>query len=700
MKKIAQAYLHEMTGNPTASFHEDQWESIDELVNKQNQLLVVQRTGWGKSAVYFIATKIRRSQSFGPTLIISPLLSLIRNQIDSAAKLGLKVVSYNSSMDKSERQTAENQILASQVDAIIIAPEQLGQTYFAENILTRISGSVGLFVVDEAHCISDWGHDFRPDYGRIVRVLQNMPKNMPVLATTATANNRVVDDIKNQLGDRLSIIRGALTRKSLQLQNIDISNKSERLAWLAQYLSNISGTGIIYTKTTKDSEIVAGFLQTQGINAHAYHSQLETNEMKEQLEQALINNKIKALVSTSALGMGFDKPDLGFVIHYQSPGNVVEYYQQVGRAGRGIDKAIGIMMLGKEDGRIQQYFIENAFPKEQQINQLLEVIENADGFKVTELEPLVNFSKGTIEDILKFLSIEQPSPILKDGSQYFRTQFDYQIPEEKIERLNIIKQGEWEVLNNYHKSNTCLMQFLSKELDDPDSQPCGKCENCNPANKLPDKVDSELVLKANDYLRHRYIAIKPRATFASSGSNARLAFTKYGLPYSANKANLNIEKGMALSSWKDGGWGDLVAEGKASGVFSHDLIPPMVKMINSIPYEQRPSWLTYIPSPRHPNLVKNFAHALAAALNVECKDTINIAELRPPQKTMENSFHQSKNLDGAFCIDTSQGYSSPVWLLDDAVDSRWTFTIAGALLRQNGVTNVVPIALTSTSKNN
>lgn len=700
MKEIAQAYLHEMTGNLTASFHEDQWESIDELVNKQNQLLVVQRTGWGKSAVYFIATKLRRSKGFGPTLIISPLLSLIRNQIDSAAKLGLKVVSYNSSMDNFERQTAENQILASQVDAIIVAPEQLGQTYFAEEILSRISGDIGLFVVDEAHCISDWGHDFRPDYGRIVRVLQNMPKNMPVLATTATANNRVINDIKIQLGERLSIIRGALTRKSLQLQNIDISNKSERLAWLAQYLNDISGTGIIYAKTTKDCEIVAGFLQTQGINAHAYHSQLETNEKKEELEQALINNEIKALVSTSALGMGFDKPDLSFVIHYQSPGNVVEYYQQVGRAGRGIDKAVGIMMLGKEDARIQQYFIENAFPKELQINQLLKVIENYDGIKVTELEPLVNFSKGTIQDILKFLSIEQPSPILKDGSQYYRTQFNYQIPEEKIERLNIIKQGEWNVLNDYHKSKSCLMQFLSKELDDPDSQPCGNCGNCNPANKQTTAIDSDLVLKANDYLRHRYIAIKPRATFASSGANASLAFVKYGLPYSANRANLNIEQGMALSSWKDGGWGDIVARGKALGTFSHDLILPMVKMINSIPYEHRPTWLTYIPSPRHPNLVKDFAHALAAELGVDCKDTIIIADARPPQKTMENSFHQSKNLDGAFGIDTSQWYDSPAWLLDDAVDSRWTFTIAGALLRREGVPKVVPIALTSTSKNN
>lgn len=698
MRDAALKHLRQMTGSHQADFHSDQWESIDQLINKQKQLLVVQRTGWGKSAVYFISTKIRRSQGFGPTLIISPLLSLVRNQIESASKLGLRVVSYNSAMDQNQRKSAEQLMLKGLVDAIIVSPEQLGQSYFAENILNQISDQIGLFVVDEAHCISDWGHDFRPDYGRIVRVLQNMPQNIPVLATTATANNRVVNDIKDQLGDRLVIIRGSLTRKSLRLQNIDISKKSERLAWLAQHVNDIPGTGIIYAKTTKDCEIVAGFLQECGINARAYHSQLESDAVKEQLENALIRNEIKALVATSALGMGFDKPDLSFVIHYQSPGNVVEYYQQVGRAGRGIDHAIGIMMLGNEDARIQQYFIDNAFPKEHQINQLLQVLEQKEGCRLSDLEPEVNFSTGKIKEIIKFLSIENPSPILKDGNQYFRTQFDYQLPHEKIERLNNVKQQEWERLNQYHASNTCLMAFLSAELDDPESGPCGKCENCHPQTKLPMQISKELVLKANDYLRHRYIQIKPRATFASSGDNARLAFSQYGFPYSDKR--LKIEAGSALSSWKDGGWGDLVADGKRDGQFSHDLIAPMVKMINSMQYEERPTWLTYIPSPRHPNLVKNFAYALAQALGVECKDNLFIAQERPPQKTMENSFHQSKNLDGAFGIDSKQGYAAPVWLLDDAVDSGWTFTVAGALLKQHGVPKVVPIALTSTSSKN
>jgi ATP-dependent DNA helicase RecQ len=699
LKGLVLSYLRQLTGNPHSTFHEHQWESIDHLINKQGQLLVVQRTGWGKSAVYFIATKIRRTQNYGPTIIISPLISLIRNQINSAKKLGLKVVSYNSTMSMSERKDVEFRIRSKTVDAIIVTPEQLWQTYFAEKILNEISGNIGLFVVDEAHCISDWGHDFRPDYRLIVRVLQNMPKNMPVLATTATANSRVVNDIKEQLGNGLKIIRGPLARKSLHLQNIHINQKSERLAWLAQYLTELPGSGIIYAKTKRDCEIVAGFLQNQGLSVQAYHSKSNENISREQLEEALINNEIKALVATSALGMGFDKSDLSFVIHYQAPGNVVEYYQQVGRAGRGIDKAIGILMIGNEDEKIQKFFIDNSFPNENQIRQLLDVIENSDGLNIIDLESSVNFSRSKIEEILKFLSAEQPSPILKDRGLYYRTQFDYHIPKDKIERIKNLKENEWIILNKYYNTDSCLMQFLSNELEDPHSKPCGICANCNPSSKLPVTVDKKLIQQANDYLTHRYVTIKPRSKFANSNSLLKKTFVNYNFPYSTFTNNLNIEEGLALSRWRDGGWGDVVAEGKKQGFFSLDLIKPMVEMINSISYEERPSWLTYIPSHRHPNLVKDFAYELANALGVECKDSIYIADKRPPQKTMENCFYQCKNLDGAFGIDITQGYASPVWLLDDAVDSRWTFTIAGALLRMYGVPKVIPIALTCTSNN-
>lgn len=698
MKEKAKKLLEEMTSNQNATFHEGQWEAINSSVNEQKQLLVVQRTGWGKSAVYFIATKLRRDQGYGPTIIISPLLSLIRNQIEAGEKLGLNVVSYNSSMSDEALVYSEYQILNKRADAIIIAPEQLGQTYFSEKILSEISNNIGMFVVDEAHCISDWGHDFRTDYQRIVRFLNAIPQNIPVLATTATANDRVIDDIKKQLSKNLTIIRGPLIREALRLQNMHISSTAERLSWLVKNLPNIKGTGIIYAKTIKDCEILAEFLRRHDIDAHAYHGQIESHELKIALERQLIDNQIKALVATSALGMGFDKPDLSFVIHYQAPGNIVEYYQQVGRAGRGIDSALGIMMLGEEDFYIQSYFIDNSFPKEDDINTLLDTIEKYDGIKATHLESLINFSQGKINKILKFLSNENPSPIFKDVNGFYcRTQFDYSLPIDKIERLNTTKKREWNTLLEYHQSTECLMQFLSKELNDPFVKNCGKCINCDPTNTLSEEIDKILLNDARYFLRHRYVSIKPRSMFASSNRNAQLAFPNYGFSRPIN--SLKCEIGYALSSWKDGGWGNLVAQGKRNNNFSDELIAPMIKMINSIPYTERPTWITYIPSPRHPNLVKNFAFKLAQSLGIPCLDTILINEIRPPQKTMENSFYQSKNLDGAFSIDESNIYTNPVWLIDDAVDSGWTFTIAGALLRQVGVSKVMPLALTSTKRN-
>ncbi len=691
-------YLKQMTNTPNAIFHSGQWEAISELVEKQSQLLVVQRTGWGKSAVYFIATKFRRMQGYGPSIIISPLLSLIRNQIESAARLGLNVVSYNSSMNKDERKQVENQILSHTIDAIIITPEQLGNTVFGQEILPQIADNIGLFVVDEAHCISDWGHDFRPDYRRIVRAIQFMPSNMPVLATTATANNRVVTDIQSQLGDKLQVIRGSLMRSSLKLQTIRIRSKSERLAWLVEHLSRLNGSGIIYCKTTKDANIVAEFLQAQDINAHAYHSDIESQN-KLILEQKLQQNNIKALVATSALGMGFDKPDLAFVIHFQAPGNIVEYYQQVGRAGRGIDNALGVLMMGEDDARIQQYFIENAFPKERHINALLTHVASHNGIKLAELEKHMNCSRGKLEHIIKFLTSEFPSPIMKNDSMYYRTAFDYSLPHDRIERLSRIKEDEWEKLLAYFDGslNSCLMQILGAELDDHDIQVCGKCECCNPASKLPETANHELVIKAADFLRNRYVKLEPRKLFGASSNSVLSTFPIYRFPY--KDPNLLCDEGWALSTWKDGSWGDMVAQGKLDGAFSDELIAPMVKMLNTVPHDVRPKWIVYVPSVRHPTLVRDFAHKLAAALGVPCQDAVSISEFRPGQKTMENSYHQAKNLDGAFHIDTSKLQDSPVWLLDDASDSGWTFTVIGALLRRFGVPKVVPIALTSTKNN-
>lgn len=694
MRDEALALLREMTRNPSADFHSDQFESIYELVENRRKMLVVQKTGWGKSAVYFIATKLLRQQGKGPSIIISPLIALMRNQIDSAARLGLNVVSINSSLSQPERQENERRIKSQYVDAIIISPEQLANENFVNNVLIDVLSNTGLFVVDEAHCISDWGHDFRPDYRRIVRIIQFMPANMPILATTATANNRVVSDIQSQIGAEMITKRGELMRKSLHLQNMPLLTRTQRLAWLAGVLPTLPLTGIIYTKTVRDCDVVADWLKVNGIDARAYYGDINGEERKA-LEEDLIHNRLKVLVATSALGMGFDKPDIGFVIHFQTPGNVIEYYQQVGRAGRGIEDAHGVLMQGEEDEKIQSFFIRNAFPSEDDVIQLLDALDKEDGLKKAEIEQHTNLSSGNIEKVLKFLSVEDPSPVYKDGSVYHRTATEYVLPHDRIERLSTIKANEWDELQSYRSTSGCLMRYLANTLDDEYADDCGKCANCLPAAKLDEYISPELVISASEFLKHRYVRIKPRKQFGQSGILASSAFKVYQFPY--RDSQLIAGEGLALSRWRDGVWGDLVAEGKKNNAFSDDLIEPMIKMISTMPFEQQPRWLTYVPSLRHPELVKTFAHKLAAALGIHCADTVTMAELRPPQKEMENSFRRSENLDGAFNIDVSQVYTDAVLLLDDAVDSGWTFTVVSALLKRAGSGGVYPVALTSTS---
>ncbi len=349
MKEKAKKLLRTALDDPKADFRDGQWECIEAMLNS-NRMLVVQRTGWGKSMVYFLATRMLRDAGGGFTLLISPLLALIRNQIHAAERIGIRAASINST-NPDEWEDVQKQILNDAVDILLISPERLANDSFRENVLIPVSGRVGLFVVDEAHCISDWGHDFRPDYRRIVRVLQALPPNIPVLATTATANDRVVKDVSKQLGN-LNAQRGPLVRRSLKLQNIWMSSPAARMVWLAEQLPQIPGSGIIYTLTIRDAERVAEWLRQNLIDARAYHSNIEN---REELEDRLLKNQIKALVATVALGMGFDKPDLGFVIHYQRPGSVVHYYQQIGRAGRAVDEAYGILLSGREDVDITDF---------------------------------------------------------------------------------------------------------------------------------------------------------------------------------------------------------------------------------------------------------------------------------------------------------------------------------------------------------
>ncbi|MFK0734687.1 MAG: RecQ family ATP-dependent DNA helicase [Gloeotrichia echinulata GP01] len=677
--------LRQALDNSTADFRPGQWEAIEELLLNKSRLLVVQRTGWGKSLVYFLATRLLRDQGAGCSLLISPLLALMRNQIVAAQRIGLKAETINSS-NTEDWEFVKKQLLAGKVDILLISPERLANEEFSEKILLPLSQRIGLFVVDEAHCISDWGHDFRPDYRRIVRILQALPPNIPILTTTATANNRVVDDIKAQLGANLRVSRGNLTRRSLQLQNIYLPSPAQRMAWLAEQLPQLPGSGIIYTLTVRDADRIADWLQIQGINTKAYHSNLD-RDIRVLLEDELLNNEIKALVATTALGMGFDKPDLGFVIHYQRPGSVVHYYQQVGRAGRAVDKAYGILLSGDEDDEITNYFINTAFPPQIHNEQILTVLNQSEGLSVPQLEQQLNLSRGQIEKVLKLLSLESPAPVTKIDSKWYATAVNYQPDTDKIERLTQIRRQEQAKMSEYMQSQQCLMAFLATELDDPNPQACGKCAICLGKDLLPVTCSMEIVNQAILYLRRSDQIIEPRKMWIAQ------SLPSYGFSGKI-KDNFQAEAGRALSLWGDAGWGELVKQGKyTDNHFDDVLVQGTIEMIKRWHPEPFPSWITCVPSLNRPELVPNFAQRLAEKLGLPFKPIVRKTRPTRLQKNMSNSYQQAHNLDGAFAIDLWEGMSDSVFLVDDMVDSRWTFTIIAALLRREGSGLVYPVAL-------
>ena len=657
------------------------------LVEQQARLLVVQRTSWGKSLVYFLATRLLRERGAGPTLLISPLLALMRNQLQAAARLNIRAATINSS-NTDDWPTIRQQLHAGTVDILLISPERLANDAFRQQCLLPIAARIGLFVVDEAHCISDWGHDFRPDYRRIIRVLQALPPNIPALATTATANNRVVDDVVAQLGPLVQVVRGPLMRASLHLQNIYLSSQAARMAWLAEHLPHLPGSGIIYTLTVRDAQQLADWLQLQGIDAHAYYGDLET-ECREALEQRLLENQVKALVATTALGMGFDKPDLGFVIHFQRPGSVVHYYQQVGRTGRAIDHAYGIMLSGDEDQDITDYFIQTAFPPEAHTHDILLALEQAEnGLAITEIEGKVNLPNSQIQKVLKLLSVQSPSPISKHGSRWYANPITYTPDTPRIERLTQIRRVEQERMVEYLRSSRCLMAFLAEELDDPHPQACGQCTPCVGTPLVPVHFSTELAHAAATFLRRTDQKIEPRRRWpvdalASHGWHGTIA------------GQLRAEEGRALCTWGDAGWGALVKQGKqTTNYFDDALVNGAAELIRDRwQPTPAPTWVTCVPSLTHPNLVPDFAQRLAHALGIPFVACVRKVRHTDPQKTMQNSYQQARNLARAFTIDAWPGIGGAGLLVDDMADSGWTFTVVAALLREAGSGPVFPFAL-------
>jgi ATP-dependent DNA helicase RecQ len=678
----AQQLLEKALGKG-ASFRPQQLEAIEALVEKRARVLVVQRTGWGKSVVYFISTRLLRSSGWGPTILISPLLSLMRDQIAMAQRLGVRAVSMDST-NEAEWDEIEAALAADEVDLLLVSPERLANQRFRERTLNAIPQGIGLFVVDEAHCISDWGHDFRPDYQRIRQITEYLPPGVPLLATTATANDRVIGDIEGQLGPDLEVFRGPLARDSLHLQVTELDDQAERLAWLAEYLESVDGSGIVYTLTVRDAMRVSAWLEQRGIEAPAYFGALG-HEKRLRLERALRDNKVKALVATVALGMGFDKPDLSFVVHFQRPTSVVAYYQQIGRAGRGVDRADIVLLTGREDDEIAEYFIAGAFPPEQVTRDVIATLEQHEEASVRKLETAINAKHGEIDQTLKILEVA--GAVVKQNGSWSRTANPWELDSERIEQVTATRYHELERMQAYAETGTCLMLFLTSELDDPSSVPCGRCANCCEPF-LPIAPDPELVQEAIFFLKRAHRVIEPRKQWPAH----------LGEPHGNIPEEHRLKEGRALAVYGDAGWGQAVKEGKTEGAFADELVEAVAEMIeNDLRPDPKPTWVTAVPSRRDPELVPGFAQRLAAHLGLPYRAALEKTRDTPQQKTMENSVLQARNVLGAFAVEPAEIMEGPVLLVDDMVDSRWSITVCGVALQEAGSGPVYPIALGETT---
>lgn len=663
-----------------AEFREGQKEAIDAVVNGK-RTLVVQKTGWGKSLVYFLATKLlKEKKRDGITLIISPLLALMNNQIDSAKKLGINVKTINSD-NKDEWDNIISDICDNNtVDALIISPERLANSDFVKDCLDKIKNRVNLFVVDEAHCISDWGHDFRPDYRRIVKILQLLPSNVPVLATTATANDRVVNDIVAQLGENLVISRGELIRESLAIQVIKLQKKEDRLAWLAENIEKMPGSGVVYCLTKADCDLVTDWLNENDIKSEKYYADISKEGKAITLEK-FQKNEIKVLVATVAFGMGYDKPDIGFVIHFQRPANIVSYYQQIGRAGRGIELAYAVLLCGEEDEHINQYFINSAFPTEKDMNIVVDFITDNPGKSISEIKGALNIRANRVDKTLKYLTVGDDiyTEYVNRKKGYYKSAKKWEPDFERSEGITAIRYKEMQDMDEFTKQKGCYMKYIAEKLDDVNAKVCGKCSNCR-GLLFDETVGAETVQRAQQFIKSKFGVIEPRKQFPDK--------TKIESEY-------QFKSGIVLSNYADAGYGMAVQKGKyLDGYFSDELVDASVKILSEFIKNNNIEWITPVTSKRHPQLVPDFAKRLADRLGIGYFEGIKKFNAEE-QKKFENSDGQYKNANDSFEI--IQVKKENILLVDDMVDSRWTFTVCAMKMREMGSGDIYPFALANTA---
>jgi ATP-dependent DNA helicase RecQ len=683
LRDRAESVLATLAGSG-ARLREDQWTAIHALVAERRRALVVQRTGWGKSAVYFVATALLRAEGAGPTVIVSPLLALMRNQIDAAARAGIRAATVNSA-NTGDWERTYAAVADGEVDVLLVSPERLNNPDFRDRVLPRLTAGAGMLVVDEAHCVSDWGHDFRPDYRRLRALIAELPAGIPVLATTATANDRVVVDVTEQLGlasGEPLVLRGSLDRESLRLSVVPLATPAQRLGWLADHIDALPGAGIVYTLTIAAAEEVAGFLRERGHPVASYTGKTDPGE-RLAAEGDLLDNRVKALVATSALGMGFDKPDLGFVVHLGAPASPVAYYQQIGRAGRAVERAEVVLLPGREDRDIWAYFASLAFPPEPLVRQTLAVLGDAP-LSTAAVETRVDLSRTRLEMLLKVLDSDGAVRRVKGG--WVATGEDWVYDRERHQRIAEARRAEQKAMLEYIDTTGCRMQFLRRQLDDPAAERCGRCDTCTTPAWSTD-VDEGAAAAAQDRISRPGVEVAPRKQWPSG--MAELGVAASGRIPAGELA----APGRVIGRLSDIGWGTRLRElvGGDDAPVPGDVLDACVRVLAGWGWAERPVGVVGIGSRTRPHQLEHLARRISEIGRLPLLGTLAPAGPRPEEHA--NSPQRLAAVWSAFEPPAFPVPHGPVLLVDDVIDSGWTATVAARLLRRAGASAVLPFAL-------
>ena len=694
-REEAETHLRALVGHQDAVLRDDQWSAIEALAVDARRALVVQRTGWGKSAVYFVATLLLRGRGAGPTVIVSPLLALMRNQIAAAERAGIRAVTINST-NIEQWQPINDAINAGEVDVLLVSPERLNNPGFRDDVMPRLAATCGLLVVDEAHCISDWGHDFRPDYRRLRTLLAELPAGIPVLATTATANARVTADVAEQLGvradgvstDEVLVQRGTLDRASLRLGVVRLKTPEQRLAWLADHLAEQPGSGIVYCLTVAATQEVASYLRDRGLQVAAYSGQTEPGE-RQALEQDLVEGRVKALIATSALGMGFDAT-LGFVINLGAPQSPVAYYQQVGRAGRGTDEATVVLLPQIEDRDIWAYFASLGFPREEQVRETLAALADSDRpLSTATLETRVELGRNRLESMLKVLDVDGAARRVQGG--WVATGEPWHYDAERYARVAEAREREQQAMLAYLDTDQCRMRYLREQLDDPDAADCGRCDNCGGLT-LSSAVSQAAVAEAEERLARPGVAVEPRRMWPTALANLGLDLK--------GKIAEGASTGRAVARLTDLGHGQalrtLFREGTPDGPVPPALAQAVLDVMKtwSPDWTTRPDAIVVVESVTRPTLTRDLADGISRVMQIPVVGAWAVVDDSvPPRAGQANSAQRVSAVRRRCGLRADVPPGATVLLVDDLVETGWSATLAAVALREAGASGVLPLWL-------